>query len=152
MSLRIQNTPRTLKVSGTEIVYFEIYKGEQYIYPIQFKSGATPIDVTGWTFAATTTYYTGTYTAAEPSSAATNVTISNLTAVANATPTQQVTVSVVNAATGNLTLTIPPGISPTNYAFPVTDNPVLIAVVSLNVTRTDTTISREPIGFIIRTF
>lgn len=154
MSLRIQDTARNITISGTTIQFLEIYTGEKYIYPVQFRNAMNqPTDITGWTFDTSVKYYTATYSGTDPTPpnpvTPYQVTVTNL-AVFTPETYGNTTVTVVDPATGSITLTVPTDITPNNYVFPVESNPVLLAVVSMNVTRTDTTISREPLGFIIR--
>lgn len=153
MTLRIQNTPRAMTVAGTEIQYLEIYTDEKYIFPIQFRTGLTPVNANGWTTSVTTTYYTGDYSGSDPSSTQTDVTMTNLVKL-DPQPTTPVDLSfaAANLANGTFTLSVPTSITPADYVFTTEDNPVLLCVVGLNVTRPDTTISREPIGFVIRDF
>lgn len=155
MTLRIQNTPRAMTVAGTEIQYLEIYTRENYLFPVQFRQGVTPINANGWTTSVSTTYYTGDYTGTDPSSTQTSVTMTNLVKLdpqPNTAPWIGNIFAAANANAGQFTLRVPAEITPADYVFQPEDNPVLLAVLSLNVTREDATVSREPIGFVIRDF
>jgi len=159
MSLKILGTPRRLYVLGSEITYWEIYTGERYLLPMQFKDGSSPIDITAWNFALQTYYYTADYSADEPA-IGTQSTLTNLeTQIDNLNrlspqPNKpaDLVLQVLNPAMGQAQITIPSDLTPPSYVFPTTENPVLLCIINLVVTKQDTNRQLEPFGFIIRGF
>jgi hypothetical protein len=164
MSLLL-NGAKTITIAGTEMSCIEIYTGEAYTFPFQFTdSVGNAINTTGWTLATTAKYYvadTVTYNITD-----TQITIGNLTLTSpqpTANAYSALTAVFTTPATGTGYLYIPatltggtgspnptPTISLANSAANTN-----IVVVTLAVTRTDglsglASISREPIGMIVR--
>jgi hypothetical protein len=165
MSLLL-NGAKTITIAGTEMSCIEIYTGEAYTFPFQFTdSVGNAINTTGWTLATTAKYYvadTVTYSTANPS----EIIIGNLTLTSpqpTASAYSALTATFTTPLTGTGYLYIPatltggtgspnptPIISLANSAANTN-----IVVVTLAVTRTDglsglASISREPIGMIVR--
>lgn len=163
MSLLL-NGSRTLTIAGTTLQCVEIYTGESYTIPVDFKtSNNVAINCTGWTLSTSAKFYRGTVT--YPNSA--TATVANLTKITPQPSTGVGTYSAalsaayVNAAQGTAYLYIPSNLangtgSPEATPQPdLTDTDSVIVIVTLQITRTDTVsglidISREPIGFIVR--
>ena len=166
MSLLL-NGSKTITIAGTEMSCIEIYTGEAYTFPFQFTdSVGNAINTTSWTLGTTAKFYvadTVTYTSD------TNITIGNLSlnspqpSTGVGTYSANLTAAFTTAASGIGYLYIPadltggtgspnptPTISLANSAANTT-----IVVVTMSVTRTDAlsskvSISKEPIGMIVR--
>jgi hypothetical protein len=167
MSLLL-NGAKTITIAGTEMQCIEIYTGEAYTFPFQFTdSVGNAINTTSWTLGTSAKFYvadTVTYDASDTEIDIGNLTLTspqpstgagtysaNLTAVFT-TPASGIGYLYIPAnltggtGTGNLT----PVISLANSAANTN-----IVVVTMSVTRTDAlsslpSISREPIGMIVR--
>ena len=164
MSLLL-NGAKTITIAGTEMSCIEIYTGEAYTFPFQFTdSVGNAINTTGWTLATTAKYYVADTVAYNITD--TQITIGNLTLTSpqpTANAYSALTAVFTTPATGTGYLYIPatltggtgspnptPTISLANSAANTN-----IVVVTLAVTRTDglsglASISREPIGMIVR--
>jgi hypothetical protein len=166
MSLLL-NGAKTITIAGTEMSCIEIYTGEAYTFPFQFTdSVGNAINTTSWTLGTSAKFYvadTITYTSdtdinignlslnsPQPSTGVGTYS-ANLTA-AFTTPASGIGYLYIPAdltggtGTGNLT----PVISLANSAANTN-----IVVVTMSVTRTDAlsskvSISKEPIGMIVR--
>lgn len=166
MSLLL-NGSKTITIAGTEMSCIEIYTGEAYTFPFQFTdSVGNAINTTSWTLGTTAKFYvadTVTYTSD------TDINIGNLTLTSPqpstgvGTYSANLTAAFTTAASGIGYLYIPadltggtgspnptPTISLANSAANTT-----IVVVTMSVTRTDAlsskvSISKEPIGMIVR--
>jgi hypothetical protein len=166
MSLLL-NGAKTITIAGTEMSCIEIYTGEAYTFPFQFTdSVGNAINTTSWTLGTTAKFYvadTVTYTDD------TNIDIGNLSlnspqpSTGVGTYSANLTAAFTTAASGIGYLYIPadltggtgtgnltPVISLANSAANTN-----IVVVTMSVTRTDAlsskvSISKEPIGMIVR--
>jgi hypothetical protein len=162
------NGSKTITIAGTEMSCIEIYTGEAYTFPFQFTdSVGNAINTTSWTLGTTAKFYvadTITYDANDTDINIGNLSLNspqpstgvgtysaNLTA-AFTTPASGIGYLYIPAdltggtGTGNLT----PVISLANSAANTN-----IVVVTMSVTRTDAlsskvSISKEPIGMIVR--
>jgi hypothetical protein len=166
MSLLL-NGAKTITIAGTEMSCIEIYTGEAYTFPFQFTdSVGNAINTTSWTLGTTAKFYvadTVTYTDD------TNINIGNLTLTSPQPSTG------VGTYSANLTAVFTTAASGIGYLYIPADltggtgtgnlTPVIslansaantnIVVVTMSVTRTDAlsskvSISREPIGMIVR--
>ena len=168
MSLLL-NGAKTITIAGTEMQCIEIYTGEAYTFPFAFTdSVGNAINTTGWTLGTSAKFYvadTITYSTVNP----TEINIGNLTLTSPqpstgvGTYSANLTAVFTTPLTGTGYLYIPanltggtgspnptPTISLANSAANTN-----IVVVTLAVTRTDAlsglaSISREPIGMIVR--
>ena len=166
MSLLL-NGAKTITIAGTEMSCIEIYTGEAYTFPFQFTdSVGNAINTTSWTLGTSAKFYVAdiiTYTSD------TDINIGNLSLTSPqpstgvGTYSANLTAVFTTPATGTGYLYIPatltggtgspnptPIISLANSAANTN-----IVVVTLAVTRTDAlsglaSISREPIGMIVR--
>jgi hypothetical protein len=158
MSLLL-NGAKTITIAGTEMQCIEIYTGEAYTFPFQFTdSVGNAINTTSWTLGTGVKYYvadTVTY-----NTTSTEIDIGNLALSGNTYTGGNLTAAFTTPATGIGYLYIPadltgavgggPTITLANSAANTN-----IAVVTLTVTRTDAlstrvSVSREPIGMIVR--
>jgi hypothetical protein len=168
MSLLL-NGAKTITIAGTEMSCIEIYTGEAYTFPFAFTdSVGSPINTTGWTLGTSAKFYvadTITYSAVDTST----INIGNLTldtpqpSTGAGTYSANLTAVFTTPATGLGYLYIPanltggtgsPNPTPTISLANSAANTNII-VVTLSVTRTDalsslSSISKEPIGMIIR--
>ena len=168
MSLLL-NGAKTITIAGTEMSCIEIYTGEAYTFPFAFTdSVGNPINATGWTLGTSAKFYVAdniTYSTADT----TNIVIGNLTldtpqpSTGGGTYSANLPAVFTTAASGVGYLYIPanltggtgspnptPTISLANSAANTN-----IVVVTMSVTRTDAlsslpSVSREPIGMIVR--
>lgn len=166
MSLLL-NGAKTINIAGSEMQCIEIYTGEAYTFPFQFTdSVGDPINCTSWTLGTSAKFYVAdniTYTSE------TEIDIGNLTldspqpSTGAGTYSANLTAVFTTAATGLGYLYIPanltggtgspnptPTISLANSAANTN-----IVVVTMSVTRTDPvsslpSVSKEPIGMIVR--
>lgn len=163
MSLLL-NGSRTLTIAGTTLQCVEIYTGESYTIPVDFKtSNNIPIDCTGWALSTSAKFYRG--VVAYPN--ASTATISNLTlltqqpSIGSGTYDDQLEAAFVDVTHGKAYMYIPANLangtgSPNPTPIPdLTDADSVLVIVTLTITRTDDVsglvdISREPIGFIVR--
>ena len=168
MSLLL-NGSKTITIAGTEMSCIEIYTGEAYTFPFAFTdSVGDPINCTGWTLATTAKYYVAdniTYSTVTP----TQIVIGNLTlnspqpSTGAGTYSANLTSAFTSASTGIGYLYIPadltggtgsPNPTPTISLANSAANTNII-VVTMSVTRTDAlsskvSVSKEPIGMIVR--
>jgi hypothetical protein len=164
MSLLL-NGAKTITIAGTEMSCIEIYTGEAYTFPFQFTdSVGNAINTTGWTLGTTAKFYVADTVAYNITN--TEITIGNLSLTSpQPTPSAYSALTAVftTPLTGTGYLYIPatltggtgspnptPIISLANSAANTN-----IVVVTMSVTRTDAlsglaSISREPIGMIVR--
>ena len=168
MSLLL-NGSKTITIAGTEMQCIEIYTGEAYTFPFSFTDTVgNPINCTSWTLGTTAKFYVAdniTYDATIP----TEIVVGNLTLIApqpstgSGTYSANLTAVFTTASSGIGYLYIPanltggtgspnptPTISLANSAANTN-----IVVVTMSVTRTDPlsslpSVSREPIGMIVR--
>jgi hypothetical protein len=158
MSLLL-NGAKTITIAGTEMQCIEIYTGEAYTFPFQFTdSVGNAINTTLWTLGTGVKYYvadTVTY-----NTTSTEIDIGNLALSGNTYTGGNLTAAFTTPATGIGYLYIPADLTgavgggPTITLANSTAN-TNIAVVTLTVTRTDAlstrvSVSREPIGMIVR--
>jgi hypothetical protein len=168
MSLLL-NGSKTITIAGTEMQCIEIYTGEAYTFPFQFTdSVGNAINTTSWTLGTTAKFYVAdniTYDATIP----TEIVIGNLTLSAPqpstgaGTYSANLTAVFTTPATGIGYLYIPANLtggtgSPNATPIVTLANSAAntnIVVVTMSVTRTDIlsslpSVSREPIGMIVR--
>lgn len=158
MSLLL-NGSKTITIAGTEMQCIEIYTGEAYTFPFQFTdSVGNAINTTSWTLGTGVKYYvadTVTY-----NTTSTEIDIGNLALSGNTYTGGNLTAAFTTPASGIGYLYIPADLTgavgggPTITLANSTAN-TNIAVVTLTVTRTDAlstrvSVSREPIGMIVR--
>lgn len=145
---------KTLQIAGTPLQCVEIYTGESYVIPFQFTSGTppNPINITGWTLTTNAKWYT----ILTNSITNTNVDISSIELI-DPQPNQPAGLTAVaNAPTqGAGYIYLPTSLTPEGYSFPLTANPILLCIVTLQIERVDpvsslNAINREPIGILIR--
>lgn len=154
MSLLL-NGSKTAIIAGTELQLVEIYTGESYTFPFSFKDTAgAPVNITGWTFTPTCSWYTANLAYATNGSPV-DVIVSNLTALdPQPSAPAGLTAAIVSGSAGTGYLFIPTTING-GQTLTISGTPALIAIVTLTVSRTDslsgsTDINKEPIGLIIR--
>jgi hypothetical protein len=163
MSLLL-NGSRTLTIAGTTLQCVEIYTGESYTIPVEFKaSNGIALNCSGWALSTSAKFYRGVVTYPNSSTAS----ISGLTkitpqpSIGSGNYSSGLTASYTNASNGQAYLYIPANLadgtgSPDPTPLPdLTDTDSVLVIVTLKITRTDTLsgltdISREPIGFIVR--
>lgn len=168
MSLLL-NGSKTITIAGTEMSCIEIYTGEAYTFPFQFTdSVGNAINTTGWTLGTSAKFYVAdniTYDAAIP----TEIVVGNLTltspqpSTGAGTYSANLTAVFTTPANGVGYLYIPANL--TGGTGSPNPTPIIslansaantnIVVVTMSVTRTDAlsslpSISREPIGMIVR--
>lgn len=166
MSLLL-NGAKTINIAGSEMQCIEIYTGEAYTFPFQFTdSVGDPINCTSWTLGTSAKFYVAdniTYTSE------TEIDIGNLTlnspqpSTGAGTYSANLTATFTTAATGLGYLYIPANLTGGTGTGNLT--PVIslansaantnIVVVTMSVTRTDPisslpSVSKEPIGMIVR--
>lgn len=168
MSLLL-NGAKTITIAGTEMSCIEIYTGEAYTFPFAFTdSVGDAINTTGWTLGTTAKFYVAdniTYSTVNPS----EIVIGNLTLNSPQPSTGAGTYSA------NLTAVFTTPLSGLGYLYIPANltggtgspnaTPVIslansaantnIVVVTMSVTRTDAlsslpSVSKEPIGMIVR--
>ena len=165
MSLLL-NGSKTMTIAGTEMQCIEIYTGESYTLPIQFKdSGGNAINTTSWTLSTSAKFYN----VADVTYEVDNVVLGNLTLLSPqpstgaGTYSANLTATFTTPVTGQGYLYIPadltggtgspnptPTISLANNAANST-----IVVITLGVTRSDVlsglqSFNKEPIGVVVR--
>jgi hypothetical protein len=162
MSLLL-NGSKTLTIAGTELQCVEIYTGEAYTMPIEFKTtGGIAINCAGWSLSMSAQFYRCDIEYPTTKTAK----VSNLTkltaqpSTGNGTYSQFLTAAYSDAANGLAYIYIPAQLtngSGSPVATPVpdlTDTDSILVIVTMTITRTGTSgqpdISREPIGFIVR--
>lgn len=169
MSLLL-NGAKTITIAGTEMSCIEIYTGESYTFPFQFTDSAgDPINCTSWTLATSAKYYVADTITYDAGGSATSIDVGNLTlnspqpSTGAGTYSANLTAAFTTASTGIGYLYIPadltggtgsPNPTPTVSLANSATNTNLV-VVTLQVTRTDAlsskvSISKEPIGMIVR--
>ena len=154
MSLLLQGS-KTATIAGTVMQLVEIYTGESYTFPFSFKTTTgDPVDITGWTLTVSTKWYNTNITYANQDSPV-DVVLSNMVLISpQPTISPSPTASIVSGAAGTGYLYIPSSING-GQTLAVNDTTSLLAIVTLQVSRTDavsgqTDINKEPIGLIIR--
>jgi hypothetical protein len=150
---------KTATIAGTPLQCLEFYTGEAYTLPIAFVDDTgTAIDCTGWVLGVTAKWYNCTIVSGANNGTTEDIDISDLVLISPQPSTPGTLVAnFTTAASGLGYLFIPTSMSGTTAGTTPTLNnvPSLLAIVSLNVTRTDplsgyVDINREPIGLIIR--
>ncbi len=166
MSLLL-NGSKTITIAGTVMQCIEIYTGEAYTFPFQFTdSTGNPINTTSWTLGTSAKFYVADTIAYDTD---TNITIGNLTldtpqpSIGVGTYSANLNAAFTTPATGIGYLYIPANL--TGGTGSPNPTPVIslansaantnIVVVTMSITRTDalssqSDISREPIGIIVR--
>jgi hypothetical protein len=159
MSLLL-NGSKTITIAGTEMQCIEIYTGEAYTFPFQFTdSVGNAINTTSWTLGTGVKYYVAdniVYNADIP----TEIVVGNLSLTGNTYTGGNLTAAFTTPATGTGYLYIPADLTGATGGGPTitlanSAANTNIAVVTLTVTRTDAlstrvSISKEPIGMIVR--
>lgn len=159
MSLLL-NGAKTITIAGTEMQCIEIYTGEAYTFPFQFTdSVGNAINTTTWTLGTGVKYYVAdnvTYSTINTSV----IDIGNLTLSGNTYTGGNLTAAFTTPASGIGYLYIPADLTGATGGGPVitlanSGANTNIAVVTLTVTRTDAlstkvSVSKEPIGMIVR--
>jgi hypothetical protein len=169
MSLLL-NGAKTITIAGTEMSCIEIYTGEAYTFPFSFTdSVGDPIDCTGWTLATSAKYYVADSITYDAGGASGEIIVGNLTlnspqpSTGAGTYSANLTAAFTTASSGIGYLYIPadltggtgtPNPTPTISLANSSAN-TNIVVVTMQVSRTDTlssktSISKEPIGMIVR--
>lgn len=155
MSLLL-NGSKTATVAGTVMQMIEIYNGESYTFPFNFKDAqGDPVNITGWTLTPTVKWYTA--GVSYPANAPGTVVLSNLTLLSpqpTPNPPTGMVATITTAASGIGYLYVPTGING-GQSIGIDADPSLIAIVTISVSRTDplsslTDVNKEPIGMIIR--
>jgi hypothetical protein len=159
---------KTITIAGTVMQCIEIYTGEAYTFPFQFTdSTGNPINCTSWTLGTSAKFYVADTVAY--STALSTVNIGNLTltdpqpSTGSGTYSANLTSAFTTAATGIGYLYIPANLTGGTGSPVPTPTLTLansaantnIVVVTMSVTRTDAlsskvSISKEPIGMIVR--
>ena len=143
-------------MAGTLLQCIELYQGEKYTFPLEFKdSTGAAVNITGWTLSATAKWYTTNITYPPNNNTVEDIVLSNLTLLP-VQPSQPVglTAAITNASLGTAYLYIPSTIDG-GETISLDGTPSLMCIVTLNVQRTDgvsgqTDLNKEPLGFIIR--
>ena len=169
MSLLL-NGAKTITIAGTEMQCIEIYTGEAYTFPFQFTdSVGDPINTTGWTLATSAKFYVADNIIYNNGGLSTQIDVGNLSltspqpSTGGGTYSANLTAVFTTPATGIGYMYIPANL--TGGTGSPTATPIIslansaantnIVVVTMTVTRTDAlstlpSISREPIGMIVR--
>jgi hypothetical protein len=159
MSLLL-NGSKTITIAGTEMQCIEIYTGEAYTFPFQFTdSVGNAINTTTWTLGTGVKYYVADNVAYSTINTSV-IDIGNLTLSGNTYTGGNLTAAFTTPATGTGYLYIPADLTGATGGGPVitlanSGANTNIAVVTLTVSRTDAlstrvSISKEPIGMIVR--
>jgi hypothetical protein len=155
MSLLL-NGSKTATMAGTLLQCIELYQGEKYTFPLEFKdSTGAAVNITGWTLTATAKWYTADITYPTTNTTVEDIVLSNLTLL-SPQPSQPVglAAAIVSGSLGTAYLYIPSTIDG-GETIGIDANPSLMCIVTLGVQRTDsvsgqTDFNKEPLGFIIR--
>jgi len=169
MSLLL-NGAKTITIAGTEMQCIEIYTGEAYTFPFQFTdSVGNAINTTSWTLGTTAKFYVADNIVYSSGGISTQIDVGNLTltspqpSTGAGTYSANLTAVFTTPATGTGYLYIPANL--TGGTGSPNATPIInlansaantnIVVVTMSVTRTDAlsslpSISREPIGMIVR--
>ena len=143
-------------MAGTLLQCIELYQGEKYTFPLEFKdSTGAAVDITGWTLTTTAKWYQTEIKYPANNSTVEDIILSNLAPILPQ-PSQPVglTAAISDAALGTAYLYIPSTIDG-GQTITIEGNPSLMCIVTLGVERTDaisgqTDLNKEPLGFIIR--
>ena len=143
-------------MAGTLLQCIELYQGEKYTFPLEFKdSTGAAVDISDWTLSTSAKWYTANITYPPNNNTVEDITLSNLTALP-VQPSQPagLTAAITNASLGLAYLYVPSTIDG-GETIGLDANPSLICIVTLNVSRYDTIssqtdLNKEPLGFIIR--
>ena len=161
MSLLLSGA-KTIVFAGTEMQCLEIYTGEAYTIGLNFTDvSGNPIDITSYNLTAEAKYYnvdTVTYDDAQG-----EINLGNITDYTPAVVTPPtITVTKTNDALGLSSMFIPTDLTGGTGGTPVVPltngkgDPSILVIVSVDIERpdadviTNTNISKEPIGFIVR--
>lgn len=169
MSLLL-NGAKTITIAGTEMSCIEIYTGEAYTFPFQFTdSVGNAINTTSWTLGTSAKFYVADNIIYNSGGVSTQIDVGNLTltspqpSIGSGTYSANLTAVFTTPATGTGYLYIPANL--TGGTGSPNATPIInlansaantnIVVVTMSVTRTDAlsslpSISREPIGMIVR--
>lgn len=143
-------------MAGTLLQCIELYQGEKYTFPLEFKdSTGAAVNITGWSLTTSAKWYTTDITYPVGNNTVEDITLSNLTLLAPQ-PSQPVglTAAISDASLGLAYLYIPSTIDG-GETLTIDGTPSLMCIVTLGVQRTDpisgqTDLNKEPLGFIIR--
>lgn len=161
MSLLL-NGAKTAYVAGSQLQCIEIYTGEAYTLPFAFTDPVgNPVNISTWTLATSAKWYTCNITYANQSTSTTiDITDLELDAPQPQTPGTLAAGKISGGSGGLGYIYIPSTMSggagsPPTPTPTLVDNPSILIIVTLTVSRTDadsgsTDINREPIGIIIR--
>ena len=160
MSLLLSGA-KTIVFAGTEMQCLEIYTGEAYTIGLNFTdAGGTPIDITSWTLAAAAKYYevdTVVY-----NDALGEINLGNIVEQSPQGTPPAIVVTKLAQVTGNASMYIPNDLTDGTNGRPTValtngkGDPSTLVIVSVDISRpdtgvpTNTNLSREPIGFIVR--
>ena len=155
MSLLLNGT-KTMTVAGTQMQCINVYTGESYTFPFTFTDAAgSPINITGWTFTTTVKWYRANVVFPPGNSTTEEITLSNLALVSpqpTPNPPTGMSAAIVSPTAGTGYLYVPETING-GQTLSLADTTSLIAIISLNVSRTNsfskTDVNVEPIGMII---
>jgi hypothetical protein len=163
MSLLL-NGSKTLTIAGTELQCVEVYTGESYTMPLEFKTkSGIAIDCTGWSLATSAKFYRGTIEYPN----ATTAKVSGLTKLSPQPTTgagtyaADLTAAYVDASVGTGYLYIPSNLADgtggaNKTPLPdLTDTDSVIVIVTITISRTDTVsgksdINKLPVAFVVR--
>jgi len=161
MSL-ILNGAKTAYIAGSQLQCIEIYTGEAYTLPFQFTDAVSnPVNISSWTLAVSAKWYSCDISYTNQATS-TEIDITNLLldSPQPQTPATLTTGKISGGTTGLGYIYIPTSMSggigsPPTPISVLQDNPCILAIITLTVTRTDPNsgsndINREPIGIIIR--
>ena len=167
MSLLLSGA-KTVTIAGSEMQCVEIYTGESYTLPFQFKyANGVAIDCTGWSVNVAAKWYTANITYPSPGLTAlnqdeiiiTDLTLDNPQPSAGASANLTATFTTTSTGIGYIYVPIEitggygsPNPSPTPT---VNDTDSILVILTMGVSRTDqqsglTDFNREPLGVIVR--
>lgn len=155
MSLLL-NGSKTATMAGTLLQCIELYQGEKYTFPLEFKdSTGAAVNITGWTLTTSAKWYTTDIAYPAGNQTVEDITLSNITPL-SPQPSAPVglTAAISNASLGLAYLYVPSTIDG-GETISLDANPSLMCIVTLGVQRTDSLsgqadLNKEPLGFIIR--
>lgn len=155
MSLLL-NGSKTATMAGTLLQCIELYQGEKYTFPLEFKdSTGAAVNITSWTLTTTAKWYTTDISYPAGNAVVEDIILSNLTLL-SPQPSAPVGLeaAIIDGELGTAYLYIPSTIDG-GQTISITANPSLLCIVTLGVQRTDglsgeVDLNKEPLGFIVR--
>ena len=161
MSLLLSGA-KTIVFAGTEMQCLEIYTGESYSIGLNFTdTSSNPIDISTWTLTASAKYYSVDTVAYNDALGEINLGNITLDSPQGTAPT--ITVTEVSGVGGTASVFIPSDLTDGTSNRPTVElvngkaDPTVLVIVTVDVARdvttgavTNTNLSREPIGFIVR--